>query len=116
VALVTVDSHVRLWCYRHTPALNWPDGPPKTSGPSVAIVLDCFGPHRLMCGSDWPVARLNGGYGRVWRLAALALALAAHNASNLALDGNARARLSTCAAAWDMMVVPGTVEGTWPYP
>jgi len=41
-----------------------------------------------MCGSDGPVARLDGGYGRVWRLAALALA--APNALNLALDANAR--------------------------
>jgi L-fuconolactonase len=28
--------------------------------------LDCFGPHRLMCGSDWPVLLLNGDYDRVW--------------------------------------------------
>ena len=24
-------------------------------------------PSRLMCGSDWPVALLNGDYERVWR-------------------------------------------------
>jgi L-fuconolactonase len=28
--------------------------------------LDCFGPERLMCGSDWPVLLLNGDYDRVW--------------------------------------------------
>jgi predicted TIM-barrel fold metal-dependent hydrolase len=25
-----------------------------------------FGPERLVCGSDWPVALLNDDYGRVW--------------------------------------------------
>jgi len=32
----------------------------------VEIAFDCFGPHRLLCGSDWPVALLNGDYSRVW--------------------------------------------------
>ena len=26
-----------------------------------------FGPDRLVCGSDWPVALLNGDYEQVWR-------------------------------------------------
>ena len=32
----------------------------------VKVAIDCFGPDRLMCGSDWPVALLNGDYDRVW--------------------------------------------------
>ena len=32
----------------------------------VKVAVDCFGPDRLMCGSDWPVALLNGDYDRVW--------------------------------------------------
>src|SRR6266508_3835755 len=32
----------------------------------VEIALDAFGPDRLMCGSDWPVALLNGDYRQVW--------------------------------------------------
>ena len=32
----------------------------------VEVALESFGPHRLMCGSDWPVALLNGDYARVW--------------------------------------------------
>jgi L-fuconolactonase len=32
----------------------------------VRIAVDSFGPDRLMCGSDWPVALLNGDYDRVW--------------------------------------------------
>jgi L-fuconolactonase len=34
---------------------------------AVGVALDAFGPSRLMCGSDWPVALLNGDYERVWR-------------------------------------------------
>lgn len=34
--------------------------------PASATALDCFGASRLMCGSDWPVALLNGDYDRVW--------------------------------------------------
>lgn len=33
----------------------------------VKVAIDSFGPDRLMCGSDWPVALLNGDYDRVWR-------------------------------------------------
>jgi L-fuconolactonase len=32
-------------------------------------IIDCFGPDRLMWGSDWPVVNLAGGYAR-WREAA----------------------------------------------
>ena len=35
-------------------------------------LLACFGPQRLMWGSDWPVVNLAGGYAR-WREATLAL-------------------------------------------
>jgi L-fucono-1,5-lactonase len=34
---------------------------------AVEIAVDAFGPDRLLCGSDWPVALLNGGYEKVWR-------------------------------------------------
>ena len=30
--------------------------------PAVDVAVECFGPDRLMCGSDWPVALLNGDY------------------------------------------------------
>ena len=44
---------------------------------SVEIALDCFGADRLMLGSDWPVALLNGGYERVWSETARAVEAAA---------------------------------------
>jgi len=30
------------------------------------VALDCFGPERIMLGSDWPVCEIAGGHGRVW--------------------------------------------------
>jgi L-fuconolactonase len=44
--------------------------------PYVEHLLACFGPERLMWGSDWPVVDLAGGY-RAWRAATLALLPAA---------------------------------------
>ncbi len=34
--------------------------------PLVDYALEVFGPHRLMFGSDWPVAVLAGDYAKVW--------------------------------------------------
>jgi len=34
--------------------------------PYVAHLLECFGPERLMWGSDWPVVELAGGVDRWW--------------------------------------------------
>ena len=34
---------------------------------AVAVAVEAFGPGRLLCGSDWPVALLNGGYEQIWR-------------------------------------------------
>jgi L-fuconolactonase len=34
--------------------------------PAVEVAYECFGPDRLMCGSDWPVSLLNGDYAKVW--------------------------------------------------
>ncbi|MGA2006065.1 MAG: amidohydrolase family protein [Solirubrobacteraceae bacterium] len=68
-------------------ALDWPDWSADDLRPSVEIALDCFGPHRLMCGSDWPVALLNGGYDRVWQTTSEVLvALAPASASQLLGD------------------------------
>jgi L-fuconolactonase len=58
--------------------------------PSIEIALDCFGPERLMCGSDWPYALLNGDYDRVWGLMSSLLTAAAPAASDLLLGGNAQ--------------------------
>jgi L-fuconolactonase len=35
--------------------------------PYVDHALECFGPARMMLGSDWPVSLLGGDFGRVWQ-------------------------------------------------
>jgi L-fuconolactonase len=47
-------------------ALDRPDWGADDLRPAVETALAAFGPDRLLCGSDWPVALLNGNYGRVW--------------------------------------------------
>ena len=71
-------------------ALNWAGWSVEDLRPAVETALDCFGPERLMCGSDWPVALLNGDYDRVWQATAEALAAAAPNAVSLLLGESAR--------------------------
>ena len=34
---------------------------------AVEVAVECFGPDRLMWGSDWPYSLLNGDYRKVWR-------------------------------------------------
>jgi L-fuconolactonase len=34
--------------------------------PAISVAVEAFGADRLLCGSDWPVALLNGDYLRVW--------------------------------------------------
>ena len=56
---------------------------------AVEVALGAFGCDRLVCGSDWPVALLNGDYERVWRETVRVIQqLAPHHAEQL-LSGNA---------------------------
>jgi len=57
--------------------------------PAIEAALECFGPGRLMCGSDWPYSLLNGDFDRVWGLTAHALVAAAPEAADRLLGGNA---------------------------
>ncbi|MGD0196802.1 MAG: amidohydrolase family protein [Solirubrobacteraceae bacterium] len=55
----------------------------------LEVALEAFGPDRLMCGSDWPVALLNGTYDTVWQAhCELAKSVAGEHADAL-LGGNA---------------------------
>lgn len=47
--------------------------------PYTRHLLDCFGPHRLLWGSDWPVLELAGTY-PAWHAAARAQVPAAQQA------------------------------------
>ncbi len=59
--------------------------------PFVAHLLTCFGPGRLMWGSDWPVVQTAGGY-QAWRTAAEQLLAGLDESSRAAVfGGNAAA-------------------------
>ncbi|MSR75123.1 MAG: amidohydrolase [Planctomycetes bacterium] len=45
--------------------LRWEE---RDIAPFVAVVIEAFGPQRLMLGSDWPVCTLAAPYGRVFHL------------------------------------------------
>jgi L-fuconolactonase len=57
--------------------------------PYIERAIELFGPARLMFGSDWPVANLRGGYGKVWRETNLALAPLSRDERDLILGGTA---------------------------
>src|SRR5262245_51764725 len=57
--------------------------------PYIDRALELFGPERLMFGSDWPVADLRGGYGKVWRETNVALASLSDNERHCILGGTA---------------------------
>jgi len=57
--------------------------------PAVRAAVEAFGPNRLMCGSDWPVALLNGGYEQVWRETTAAVRQAAGGDAEQILGGTA---------------------------
>jgi len=50
-----------------------PDWTAADLEPAVRAAVEAFGASRLVCGSDWPVALLNGDYQRVWRETAAAI-------------------------------------------
>ncbi|HWE80085.1 MAG TPA: amidohydrolase family protein [Gaiellaceae bacterium] len=56
----------------------------------VRTALDSFGADRLLCGSDWPVALLNGDYRRVWMETRRAVAAVAPQEEERLLAGTAR--------------------------
>src|SRR5581483_3184630 len=57
--------------------------------PAASVALELFGPERLMCGSDWPVALLNGDYDRVWHATRRLVELLAPGHEAALLGGNA---------------------------
>jgi L-fuconolactonase len=47
---------------------NWKQWQPGDFQRYLDVVLDCFGPDRLMIGSDWPVCTLSGDYASTMRI------------------------------------------------
>jgi L-fuconolactonase len=57
--------------------------------PAVIVAVEAFGADRLACGSDWPVALLNGDYERVWRETTAAIEHVAGSAAEQILTSTA---------------------------
>jgi len=47
---------------------DWQAWKPEDMRPYLDLVFECFGPSRLMTGSDWPVCTVAGSYSRVMNL------------------------------------------------
>jgi L-fuconolactonase len=60
---------------------------PHALGAYVDHLLECFGPKRLLWGSDWPVVNLAGGYHR-WARASDQLLARLSEADRSAIFGN----------------------------
>jgi L-fuconolactonase len=76
---------------------------------AVAVAVDAFGPERLVCGSDWPVALLNGNYEKVWRETVRVVHDVAPDDAERLLAGNALRLYRLDAAA-----VPDAGGASWP--
>jgi L-fuconolactonase len=57
--------------------------------PAASAALEAFGPERILCGSDWPVALLNGDYDRVWQTTLRLVEMLAPGHEDALLGGNA---------------------------
>ncbi|CAP56605.1 amidohydrolase family protein [Gluconacetobacter diazotrophicus] len=63
----------------------------ETLRPVIDHVLACFGPRRVMWGSDWPVVEMAGGYD-AWRDASDALLASVGGEARAAIEGGTAAR------------------------
>jgi L-fuconolactonase len=68
---------------------RWDAWTPDDFRPYLDVVLQAFGPGRLMFGSDWPVCRLAGSYAEVIGLARHAIASLSRDEQTAVLGGNA---------------------------
>jgi L-fuconolactonase len=59
--------------------------------PFMEVALECFGPERLMFGSDWPVCTLSAPYGQVLSLVKSYVSKLSENEQDAILGGNAHA-------------------------
>jgi L-fuconolactonase len=69
---------------------DWASWKPLDFTPYLDIVLECFGPKRLMVGSDWPVCTLAGDYSSVMKLAGDYISKLSPDEQAAVWSGNAR--------------------------
>jgi L-fuconolactonase len=70
---------------------DWSSWTPSDLQPYVDVVLDVFGPDRLLFGSDWPVCLLAASYGEVVAAARATLADLGESDRAMVFGGTAEA-------------------------
>lgn len=68
---------------------DWKNWKPEHIQPYLDIALECFGPERLMIGSDWPVCTVAGSYSQVMNLVIEYLSKYPQDVQRAILGGNA---------------------------
>ena len=65
--LARLAARANSWCKLSGLASEAPSGwTARDLRPFVDSVFECFGPERVVWGSDWPVVELSGGYAAWW--------------------------------------------------
>jgi len=68
---------------------DWQNWKPEQMKPYLDVALDCFGPERLMIGSDWPVCTVAASYSRTMNIVLDYLGEHSLDAREAVLGGNA---------------------------
>lgn len=90
--MAALAKHANVFCKVSGLANEYGDGwSADTLRPVVSHVLDCFGPDRIMWGSDWPVLELAGTYDG-WRAAVVTLFEGLSDADRAAVMGGTAVR------------------------
>jgi L-fuconolactonase len=74
---------------------DWRAWTPDQLRPYIETALECFGPSRLMIGSDWPVCTLAASYSRTLQVVEQSVGALSADERNLVLGGTAQ-------ALWDL--------------
>jgi L-fuconolactonase len=69
---------------------NWQEWKPEHMKPYLDIAIDCFGPERLMIGSDWPVCTVAASYSRTMTIVLDYFAGHSNDVQDAVLGGNAQ--------------------------
>lgn len=82
---------------------DWQSWKPNDIAPYLEVAMDCFGPDRLMIGSDWPVCTVAGSYSRVLNLVMEFLGKYSESVREAVLGG-------TAMKFWDLKSVESSVR------
>jgi L-fuconolactonase len=83
---------------------GWERWTPDDLEPYLNVVLEAFGPDRLMIGSDWPVCLVAGSYGSVMNLVVDFI-------RRLSSDEQARVLGGTCCEVYRLLDASGRSRG-----